>query len=74
MGMVMIKGVRDDRVTLLECSLQGGWSDSQARVSELWLNSPELEVVELSHLPSWSSIECLLPGPAGKGSAATAGG
>lgn len=34
-------------VTLLECSQQGGWSDSQVRVSELWLNFLELEVVEV---------------------------
>lgn len=30
--------------------------------------------MELSRLPSWDTTECLLPGPAGKGSAATAGG
>lgn len=61
-------------VTLLEAACRMGGLTAKRGVSELWLNSPELEVVELSHLPSWSSIECLLPGPAGKGSAATAGG
>lgn len=28
----------------------------------------------MSHLPSWGSTECLLPGPTGKGLAATTGG
>lgn len=29
---------------LLQCGLQGGWSDTQLRVPEPWLTSSELEV------------------------------